>query len=108
MGTSVQIGELDKESEQTDAQEKKDKETAGQQLIEMQNIRRRASIIGLQKKLVGESGRKLSNVDKTKLVVSEAIKLAAQEEEKDMGLEELFSSELPEEKELEIPTIQSY
>merc|ERR1719409_2387098 len=97
--TSVQTGELDKESEQTDAQKKKDKETAGQQLIEMQNIRRRASIIGLQKKLVGEDGRKMSNVDKTKLVVTEAIKLAAQEEEeeKDMGLEELFSSELPEE-----------
>merc|ERR1712173_379799 len=71
-------------------------ETAGQQLIEMQNIRRRASIIGLQKKLVSESGRKLSNVDKTKLVVSEAIKLA-EEEEKDMGLADLFTAELPEE-----------
>jgi len=97
--TSVQTGELDKESNQTESQKQKDKETAGQQLIEMQNIRRRASIIGLQKKLVSESGRKLSNVDKTKLVVSEAIKLAAQEEaeEKDMGLAELFTAELPEE-----------
>merc|ERR1711993_184138 len=46
-----------------------------------------------------ESGRRLSNVDKTKLVVSEAIKLAQQEEEEEtnMGLEALFSEELPEE-----------
>merc|ERR1711953_279818 len=74
-------------------------DVAEQQLTEMQNIRRRASIIGLQKKLESESGRRLSNVDKTKLVVSEAIKLAQQEEEEEtnMGLEALFSEELPEE-----------
>merc|ERR1712076_91298 len=72
---------------------------AEQQLTEMQNIRRRASIIGLQKKLASENGRRLSNVDKTKLVVSEAIKLAQQEEEEEtsMGLEALFTEELPEE-----------
>merc|ERR1712141_885487 len=70
-----------------------------QQLSEMQNIRRRASILGLQKKLGTEGGRKLSNVDKTKLVVSEAIKLAAQEEEEEqnMGLDSLFDANLPEE-----------
>jgi len=65
----------------------------------MHDIRRRANIIGLQKKLVGEKGRRLSNVEKTTLVVEEAIKLAAQEEseEKNMGLAETFSEELPEE-----------
>merc|ERR1711890_193608 len=70
-----------------------------QQLAEMQNIRRRANIIGLQKKLVGEKGRRLSNVEKTTLVVKEAIKLAAQEEteEQSMGLTENFTEELPEE-----------
>merc|ERR1719422_164532 len=97
--TCVQTGELDKEVEKTPEEKQKDKETAGQQLIEMQNIRRRASILSLKKKLGGESGRKLSNVDKTKLVVTEAIKLAAQEEkeEQNMGLDSLFDANLPEE-----------
>merc|ERR1712038_1856153 len=97
--TSVQSGGLDNTTEKSEDQKKKEKEVASQQLTEMQNIRRRASIIGLQKKLESESGRRLSNVDKTKLVVSEAIKLAQQEEEEEtnMGLESLFSAELPEE-----------
>merc|ERR1712165_271237 len=97
--TSVQSGGLDNTTEKSEDQKKKEKEVASQQLTEMQNIRRRASIIGLQKKLESESGRRLSNVDKTKLVVSEAIKLAQQEDEEEanMGLESLFSEELPEE-----------
>jgi len=46
-----------------------------------------------------ETGRRLSNVEKTSLVVKEAIKLAAQEEDDEcnMGLDELFTEELPEE-----------
>jgi len=97
--TCVQTGELDKEVEKTPEEKEKAKDIVSQQLSEMQNIRRRASILGLQKKLGTESGRKLSNVDKTKLVVSEAIKLAAQEEEeeKNMGLDALFDANLPEE-----------
>jgi len=97
--TSVQSGALDNTVDKSDEQKKREKDVAEQQLTEMQNIRRRASIIGLQKKLASENGRRLSNVDKTKLVVSEAIKLAQQEEEEEtsMGLEALFTEELPEE-----------
>jgi hypothetical protein len=98
--TSVQAGALDTEGkEKSEAEKKREKERAEQQLAEMQNIRRRASIIGLQKKLVGDSGRRLSNVEKTALVVKEAIKLAAQEEDEEasIGLDELFNEELPEE-----------
>eukprot|EP00463_Aulacantha_scolymantha_P004705 TRINITY_DN584_c0_g1_i1.p1 TRINITY_DN584_c0_g1~~TRINITY_DN584_c0_g1_i1.p1 ORF type:complete len:236 (-),score=55.72 TRINITY_DN584_c0_g1_i1:39-746(-) len=97
--SSVQSGALDDTKEKTEEEKKKERERAEQQLAEMQNIRRRASIIGLQKKLVGESGRRLSNVEKTSLVVEEAIKLATQEEteEANMGLDDLFQEELPEE-----------
>jgi len=97
--TSVQSGALDKEKDKTEEQKNKEKEVAEQQLTEMQNIRRRASIIGLQKKLGSDDAGKLSNVDKTKLVVSEAIKLAQQEEveEANIGLDELFTEDLPEE-----------
>lgn len=98
--TSVQSGDLDAEAkDKTEEQKKRELDRAEHQLAEMQNIRRRASIIGLQKKLVAEGGRRLSNVEKTKLVVDEAIKLAAQEEkeEANMGLSELFTEELPEE-----------
>jgi len=97
--TCVQTGALDDAEgmKKSDAQKKAESERAAQQLTEMQNIRRRASILGLQKKLVGESGRRLSNVEKTELVVKEAIKLAAQEEaeEASMGLDTLFVEELP-------------
>merc|ERR1712025_538135 len=98
--TSVQTGSLDAEGkDKTEEQKKRERERAEQQLADMQNIRRRASIISLQKKLGDESGRRLSNVEKTSLVVKEAIKLAAQEEddEASMGLDELFTEELPEE-----------
>merc|ERR1719233_390266 len=99
--TCVQTGALDNPEgmKKSDEQKKAESERAAQQLTEMQNIRRRASILGLQKKLVGESGRRLSNVEKTELVVKEAIKLAAQEEQEEasIGLETLFTPELPEE-----------
>merc|ERR1712080_306059 len=97
--TSVQTGALDDVKDKTEDEKRKDRERAEQQLAEMQNIRRRASIVGLQKKLVGDSGRRLSNVEKTSLVVKEAINLAAQEEaeEETMGLSTLFTEELPEE-----------
>jgi len=97
--TSVQTGALDDVKEKTEEEKRKERERNEQQLAEMQNIRRRANIIGLQKKLVGEKGRRLSNVEKTTLVVKEAIKLAAQEEteEQSMGLTENFTEELPEE-----------
>jgi len=97
--TSVQTGALDEVKEKTEEEKRKERERTEQQLAEMHDIRRRANIIGLQKKLVGEKGRRLSNVEKTSLVVEEAIKLAAQEEseEKNMGLAEDFKEELPEE-----------
>jgi hypothetical protein len=98
--TSVQTGALEgQDKEKTPEEKKRERERAEQQLSEMQNIRRRASILGLQKKLAGESGRRLSNVEKTNLVVEEAIKLAAQEddEEASLGLDDLITEELPEE-----------
>merc|ERR1711994_148625 len=76
------------------------------ELSEMQMIRRRASVIGLQEKILKEraaSGRKTSNAQETSLIVNEALKLAAQEDEEDaMGLVGLFGEddedcELPEE-----------
>merc|ERR1719436_902231 len=86
--TSVQTGALDDVKEKTEEEKRKERERNEQQLAEMQNIRRRANIIGLQKKLVGEKGRRLSNVEKTTLVVEEAIKLAAQEENEEKSKRE--------------------
>merc|ERR1712083_1011250 len=68
------------------------------ELSEMQMIRRRASVIGLQEKIKKEraaSGRKNTNAEETNLIVQEALKLAKQEEEEEdaMGLIALFGEE---------------
>merc|ERR1711881_467195 len=72
------------------------------ELSEMQMIRRRASVVGLQEKIKKEraaSGRKTTNAEETNLIVQEALKLAKQEEEEEdaMGLIALFGEEDEEE-----------
>merc|ERR1712177_198240 len=69
------------------------------ELSQMQMIRRRASVLGLQAKLTTDSGRRLSSVEKTAAIVAEAQKLAKEEDEEEemMGLAGLFEEELPEE-----------
>merc|ERR1712038_1379806 len=90
---SVKSGSLGGDKNQDE--EAKEKEIALKQaeLSEMQMIRRRASVIGLQEKILKEraaSGRKTSNAQETSLIVNEALKLAAQEDEDE-------DCELPEE-----------
>jgi len=97
--SAVKSGSLTEGKDQDE--EAKEKETLRKEadLAQMQMIRRRASILGLQEKLTNESGRRLSSVEKTAAVIEEAKKLAMQEDEEEelLGLAELFEEDLPEE-----------
>jgi len=95
----VKSGTLKEGKEMDEEAKKKDIERKEADLEQMQMIRRRASILGLQEKLTNEKGRRLSSVEKTTAIIEEAKKLAKQEdkEEKALGLSELFEEDLPEE-----------
>jgi len=102
---SVKSGSINDEKKDQDEESKQKEITLKQsELSEMQMIRRRASVIGLQEKIKKErvaSGRKTTNAEETNLIVQEALKLAKQEEEEEdaMGLIALFG----EEEECELP-----
>jgi len=104
---SVKSGSLGGDKDQDEEAKEKAIALKQAELCEMQMIRRRASVIGLQEKILKEraaAGRKTSNAQETSLIVSEALKLAKQEDEEEdaMGLVGLFGeddedAELPEE-----------
>lgn len=97
--SSVKAGTLGEGKEQSDEAKEKDILRKEADLAQMQMIRRRASILGLQEKLTNMAGRRLSSVEKTSAVIEEAKKLAKQEDEEEemLGLAELFEEDLPEE-----------
>merc|ERR1712233_283899 len=99
MGSSVKSGTLTEGKDQTDDTKEASRARKEAELSQMQMIRRRASVLGLQAKLTNESGRRLSSVEKTAAIVAEAQKLAKEEgdEEEMLGLSGLFEEELPEE-----------
>merc|ERR1712233_253907 len=97
--SSVKSGTLTEGKDQSDAAKEASRARKEAELSQMQMIRRRASVLGLQAKLTNESGRRLSSVEKTAAIVAEAQKLAKEEgdEEEMLGLSGLFEEELPEE-----------
>jgi len=100
--TSVKAGTLKEGKEPDEKSKELIQERKEADLEQMQMIRRRASILGLQEKLTNEKGRRLSSVEKTAAIIEEAKKLAKQEdaEEEELGLKFLFGEddeELPEE-----------
>jgi hypothetical protein len=97
--SSVKTGTLSEGKDQDEEAKEKEIACKESELAQMQMIRRRASILGLQEKLTNESGRRLSSVEKTAAVIEEAKKLALQEDEEEemMGLASLFEEDLPEE-----------
>jgi len=97
--SSVKSGALNAGKDQDEEAKQKDIERKESDLAQMQMIRRRQSILGLQESLTNDKGRRLSSVEKTSKIIEEAKKLAKQEdkEEQALGLEELFEEELPEE-----------
>lgn len=96
---SVKTGALSDSKGQSEEAAEQNRVRKEAELAQMQMIRRRASIIGLKEKLTNESGRRLSSVEKTDAIVTEALKIAKQEddEEEMLGLAGLFEEELPEE-----------
>merc|ERR1712233_241834 len=78
--SSVKSGTLTEGKDQTDDTKEKDRARKEAELAQMQMIRRRASVLGLQAKLTNESGRRLSSVEKTAAIVAEAQKLAKEED----------------------------
>jgi len=72
-----------------DVTEKKaDKDVVADVLATAQKIRRRESILAIEKNITTGDGRKMSSIEKNQLVVDEAIKLATTEEIEEAQLEE--------------------
>merc|ERR1719445_1219705 len=67
---------------------KADKEIVKSALETAQKIRRRESILAMEKKITTGDGRKMSSIEKNELIVDEAIKLATTEEIEETQLEE--------------------
>jgi len=72
--SSVKSGKLAEGKEPDEENKERIRERKEADLEQMQIIRRRASILGLQKKLTNESGRRLSSVEKTAAIIEEAKK----------------------------------
>merc|ERR1719411_770969 len=72
-----------------DVTEKKaDRDIVKSALETVQKIRRRESILAMEKKITTGDGRKMSSIEKNELIVDEAIKLATTEEIEETQLEE--------------------
>jgi hypothetical protein len=67
---------------------KADREIVGSVLATAQKMRRRDSIMAIEKKITSGDSRKLSSIEKNAFVVDEAIKLATTEEIEEAQLEE--------------------
>lgn len=81
------------------ALEEAQEDQAQQDMLAMQELRRRSHAVGLQKKMKSEEGRRLSQVEKNAYVVDAAVELAKQEEQEDqeLGIGKLFDQDEEEE-----------